>query len=274
MSDLTERIRGNLEPLSRKWWFYILLCLLFFIPSYGARGYDPRQSSALVEAVLRHPFIYSLSPVFLLLKVLPVLLMVLVLVFGNRFRTVLHAYVTLLLLAIAVFQNSASTERFGLAILTGNVALMTIVALSWLWETVSRKGDYSRPCPAPWKWPFFALAFFAFWFPANSVTAAPDFNPAYIVANESMVTACMVLPVVLAFLLLFFPHVNIVTFRVSAFVGALLGVVNIVTWFVLNPSMWWMGMLHIPLLTISILSFTLSFAARRVPPLPSAAQGS
>jgi hypothetical protein len=274
MSERTDRIQGNLELVSRKWWFYILLCLLFFIPSYGARGFDTRQSSALVEAVLRHPFIYSLSPVFPLLKLLPVLLMVLVVVFRNRFRMVLHAYVTLLLLAIAVFQNSASTERVGLAILTGNVALMTIAALSWLWETISRKGDYSRAYPTFWKWPFFALGFFAFWFPANSATAAPDFNPAYIAANESMVTACMVLPVVLAFLLLYFPRVNIVTFRVSAFVGTLLGVVNVVTWFVLNPSMWWMGVLHLPLLTISILSFTLSFTGRIASPPSAALQGS
>jgi hypothetical protein len=274
MSNKTDSIQQTLVRLSRKWWLYAVLCLFFFIPSYAARGYDPRQSSALVEAVLRRPFITALSPVYGVLKLLPVLLMVLVVVFRNRFRRAFHAYITLLLLAIALFQNSASTERFGFVVLAGNVVLMTIPTLAWLWETVSGNGDYSRTDPSLWKWPVFALAFFAFWFPVNSATVAPDFNPVYLVANESMVTYCMVTPVLLAFLLLYFPRINIVTFRVSAFIGIIFGAMNMVTWFVLNPSMWWMGVLHIPLLLISILCFTLSLAVPTGTIPRSAVQGS
>jgi hypothetical protein len=268
MSRRTDRLQVTLARLSGRWWLYLLLCVFFFVPSSAERGYDPRQSSALVEAVLRHPFIAALSPVYVLFKLVPVLLVVLVMVFGNRFRTAFHGYVTLLLLAIALFQNSASTERFGLVIIIGNVALMTIVALSWLWETVAQRGDYSRARPSPWKWPFFALAVFAFWFPVNSATVTPDFNLVSLAANESMLTYCMVTPVLLAFLLLYFPRVNIVTFRISAFVGLMFGVMNAITWFVLKPSMWWMGVLHLPLLLVSLLCFVLSLtppeaAARR-----------
>jgi hypothetical protein len=188
---------------------------------------------------------------------------VLIVVFRSRFRVVFHGYAALLLFAIALFQNSASTEQFGLVIIIGNVVLITIVALAWLWEAVARKGEYSRAAPSPWKWPFFALAFFAFWFPANSATAAPDFNPLSLVTNGSMVTYCMATPVLLAFLLLYFPHVNIVTFRLSAFVGLMFGGVNAITWFVLNPSMWWMGVLHVPLLLVSLLCFVLSLTVPR-----------
>jgi hypothetical protein len=267
MSRNTDRLQETLARLSGTWWIYLLLCAFLFVPSYAATGYDPRQSSALVEAVLRHPFLSVLSPVFFLLKLVPVLLMVLILVFRNRFRTVFHGYVALLLLAIAMFQNSASTERFGLVILLGNVVLIAIVALAWFWEAIARNGDYSRARPSPWKWPFFALAFFAFWFPANNATAAPDFNPVYLVANESMTTYCMATPVLLAFLLLYFPRVNIVTFRVSAFVGVIFGVMNTIAWFALTPSMWWMGVLHIPLLLVSLLCFVLSVAvpSRSIP---------
>jgi hypothetical protein len=261
MSSRTDHLHETLSRLSGRWWLYVLLCVFFFVPSYAAKGYDPRQSSALVEAVLRHPLISVLSPVYILLKLVPVLLMVLVVLFRNRFRTAFHGYVALLLLAIALFQNSASTERYGLAIILGNVVLMTIVALAWFWEAVARKGDYSRAEPSPWKWPFFALAFFAFWFPVNSATVTPDFKAVYLVANESMATYCMATPVLLAFLLLYFPRVNIVTFRISAFVGVMFGVTNAITWFVLDPSMWWMGVLHVPLLLVSLLCFVLSLTA-------------
>jgi hypothetical protein len=265
MSRRTDRFQETLSRLSGRWWLYVLLSVFFFVPSYAAKGYDPRQSSALVAAVLRHPLISVLSPVSILLKLVPVVLMVLVVVFRNRVRSAFHGYVALLLLAIALFQNSASTERYGLAIILGNVVLMIIVALAWLWETVARIGDYSRAEPSPWKWPFFALAFFAFWFPANSGTGSPDFNPLYLVANESMVTYCMATPVLLAFLLLFFPRVNLVTFRISAFVGTMFGVMNAISWFALDPSMWWMGVLHVPLLLVSLLCFVLSLTASSRP---------
>jgi hypothetical protein len=263
MSITTDRMHGALERLSRKWWAYALICLLFFIPSYAARGYDPRQFSALIESVLRRPFIYALSPLNIVFKLTPVLLMAAVLVLRNRARQIYHAYLTLLFLAIAVFQNSASTERYGLVVISGNVVLIVIVAFSWLWETVSRQTDYAVADPAPWKWPYFALALLAFWFPADSATAAPDFSVVRLAANESMMTYCMATPVVLAFLLLYFPRVNLVTMRVSAFIGVIFGVINTITWFVLDPSMWWMGVLHVPLLLISLLCFVLATTAAR-----------
>jgi hypothetical protein len=86
---------------------------------------------------------------------------------------------------------------------------MAIAAMAWLWETISRKGDYTMPEAALWKWPLFALTLFAFWFPVNSLTAAPEFNPVHFVANESMVTGCMLIPVILAVLLLYFPRGDI-----------------------------------------------------------------
>jgi len=96
----------------------------------------------------------------------------------------------------------------------------------------------------------------AFWFPVNSQTAAPEFNPVYFVANESMVTSCMLIPVILAVLLLYFPRVNPVTLRVTGFIGIIFGLINVLTWFVLNPGMWWMGVMHLPLLIVSSVGFT------------------
>jgi hypothetical protein len=70
----------------------------------------------------------------------------------------------------------------------------------------------------------------------------------------------MVTPVVLAILTIFYPRVNQSAIRVTSFIGIMFGVTNEVEWFFLNPSMWWMGIIHIPLISISIYAFAITFA--------------
>jgi hypothetical protein len=77
-------------------------------------------------------------------------------------------------------------------------------------------------------------------------------------ANDAGLTFCMMTPVVLAVLTLFHPTVNPAVLRVSSFVGMLLGAVNMIVWFGLESWGWWMGVLHIPLVVISIYAFVLS----------------
>jgi len=43
----------------------------------------------------------------------------------------------------------------------------------------------------------------------------------------------------------------------------IIGAMNILMWFVVIPSAWWMGVLHIPLLTISIYAFVLAYLRTR-----------
>lgn len=51
--------------------------------------------------------------------------------------------------------------------------------------------------------------------------------------------------------------------------GKFYGLLNLLTWFVLAPQSWWMGLLHIPLFTISLaLAITSWRQARRPGVLP------
>jgi len=68
----------------------------------------------------------------------------------------------------------------------------------------------------------------------------------------------MMTPVILAMMTLYHPAVNRAGLRVSSFVGMMLGAVNMIIWFVVMPSAWWMGVLHIPLLAISVYGFVLA----------------
>ncbi len=263
MADMSTGTSELLDRFTRKWWVYLLWLLIFFLPAYAAKGYDPRATTDLIEAVLRAPLIGAVSPVYFILKLLPIAFVVLLLAFGNRIRRTFYGYVTLLFLAIAAFQNSGFTERYGLVVITSNVVYMTIAALAWLQALITGRGDFGEADPTPWKWPFFALAVFAFWFPVNETSVTPDFKPMYLVSNDSMVTACMAIPVVLAILLLYYPKVGYATLRITGFVGVVLGGINMLNWFALKPAYWWMGVLHLPLLINSALCFILSFASGR-----------
>jgi hypothetical protein len=80
--------------------------------------------------------------------------------------------------------------------------------------------------------------------------------------NESGLTYCMVTPIILGLMILYSGGVNASTLAVAAWAGLLFGVTNALTWFVLAPASWWMGVVHLPLLTLSGYGVWLSRAPR------------
>jgi Na+/proline symporter len=70
---------------------------------------------------------------------------------------------------------------------------------------------------------------------------------------------CMMTPVYVRLLTLYWPKVNIATLRVTSLVGLIIGLYNMFANFAVNPSKrWWNGVLHIPLLVISLYGLILS----------------
>jgi len=64
----------------------------------------------------------------------------------------------------------------------------------------------------------------------------------------------------LTILTLYYPMVNIVTLRVTSLLGIIIGFWNMVVNFLFKPDiLWWNGVLHLPLVFISIYAFILSF---------------
>jgi len=88
----------------------------------------------------------------------------------------------------------------------------------------------------------------------------PDFIPVLFFTNESGLTFCMMTPLFLALLTLFHPKVNLATLRVNGLIGIIIGLYNMSVNFFINPAeLWWNGVLHIPLLSISLYAFVLSY---------------
>ncbi|MHC4337158.1 MAG: hypothetical protein ACYSTG_04310 [Planctomycetota bacterium] len=75
---------------------------------------------------------------------------------------------------------------------------------------------------------------------------------------------CLMTPVYAGLLTLYYPKVNMVTLRVTSLVGLSIGTANMFTNFLMRPSKnWWNGVLHIPLLVISLYGLIISL--RRPP---------
>ena len=252
----------RLELVTRRWWFLLIFILLgIIIPPIVAKGpIDPSEMSQIITYILANALINQWAPFYPLFKVIPIILVVGLILLGNRVSRLFSLYVGISYVLFAFLQNIAITDKYGFSMITGNVIGMLVVAVFWFGEVFFGENDFSpRKIPAIRYW-VVPLAFLSFWFPINLTSMRPDFNPAYLVNNSSGLTFCMMTTVYLAILALYYPTVNIPTLRVTSLLGIVIGFWNLVTDFLVQPDLlWWMGVLHIPLVIISIYTFILSF---------------
>jgi hypothetical protein len=262
-AETIERVQARLERITRRWWFFLLLILLQFVPPYTARECDWSEIGAVTGEILSRSFVFSTSalrPVLPLFKVLPVLLIALVLRLGARAARVFSLYVALNYALVAFLQSIAVTERYGLGVITINLIMFLLVALFWLWEAIARENDLAPQQRPLWKYWVVPLAAIAFWYPLDPETMMPDFNLAYLLTGVAGLTFCMMTPVYLALLTLYHPRINRATLRVTALVGLIIGFYNMLVNFGFAPeTMWWNGVLHIPLVILSLYALILSF---------------
>jgi len=251
---------GKLERITRKWWFFLLFVLLQFVPPYASKGYKfPEEWSSVIMHALSNAFIYSYSELYPVFKIVPIVLIVLVITFRNRVARLFSIYVAFSYILFTVGQNIAVTERYGVSICTVNLIMFPVVAGFWVWEAIVLQNDFS-PAKIPiWRYGVVPLALLAFWAPANPRAGMPDFNPAYLLINGAGMAFCMMTPVYVGLLTLYWPKVNIATLRVTSLVGLIIGLYNMGTNFLISPgTRWWNGVLHIPLLSISVYGLILS----------------
>jgi len=247
----------RLESLTQKWWFYLILLVLFFLPSYSSLPFDPRKTSDLITAVLSKPLIYSIPALMPLFKLLPVLLVLALVIWGDRLTRLFDLYAAMTILLFALFQNMARTHVFGFAVLTGNVMVYLLVSLIWFWEAGIKTNVLTFRRQSLWRYWVVPVAFLAFWFPVNPVSLGPEFSLAQLLNNSAGLTLCMMLPVYLAVLTLCYPTVNRPVLRITSFAGMITALLNVLQWFFLAFQPW-MGILHLPLLTISLYGWILS----------------
>lgn len=241
-------------------WFYLLLIVIGFVPSFTQETLPPIETTNVIKQVLQHPMAYDFEWLFAIAKLVLIMLFIGPLILKNSYRRIYPAGVGMLLGVITVFQNVSFDTDYGMAVLVGNVLIQTTVLSCWIYETIRPKNNFAKIEVKWWNIVMLILAFIAFWMPAREGIAS--FQVKDIFFNEAGVTFCMVIPVLLSSIMLFGKTINVQAVRVTSFVGLYFGVMNMLTWFVLDKVYWWMGVLHLPLLINSCIAFIISLKIR------------
>jgi hypothetical protein len=248
-----------IKAVAPQWWFLLLILLPQFIPSYASHGYKLLEWGKVNSYILTHPIKPNLTGLLPAFQIIPLILLVAIFLAGKRLTRIFSFYVALSYTLIAFLQSISISDRYGFAVLTANMITFLILAGLWLWETLFPKNVFDLQKKPAWKyWPIL-LALLAFWFPVNPHTLMPDFDPVYVLTSGTGLSFCMVTPLYLAILVIFFPHVNKPVLIATGLIGVVMSLGNFVLEFVMIPSYWWIGVLHFPLFILSSYSLVLSF---------------
>lgn len=259
-----ESIQKKLELITSKWWFYLIFILIqIIIPPYASKGFYWSEIGLITGEILSNAIVYSYTSLFPIFKIIPIILIVFLIIFRNRVTRIFSMYVAITYVLFAFLQSIAYTEKYGVGIITLNLIMFLIVAIFWFWEGIIQKNDFTPRKRSYWKYWVIPFTIFAFWYPVNPVSMIPDFHPIYLFTNSAGLAFCLMTPVYLSILTLYFPKVNIATMRVTSLVGLIIGFYNMwVNFFISPETLWWNGVLHIPLFTISIYALVLSIKNR------------
>ncbi|MFC1661999.1 hypothetical protein ACFL3S_11215 [Gemmatimonadota bacterium] len=264
-SGSVRSFQATLDAATARWWFFFgFLVLQGVAVPFASRNFHLSRWADICREALSGAFVYKewMQPTYPLFKVIPVVLIALVILGGNRYRRVFAAYVAFSYFLFAVGQNVAISETFGLCILTVNIVMFSLVGLFWIWEAVAQQNDFSKITRSPCRYWVLAPALLAFWLPAKD--GGPYFDPLLLLTSGAGLGFCLMTPVYIALLSLYHPSLNVATLRVTSTVGLILGFYNMLfTWGMAFRTAWWGGVLHLPLVILSVYGLALSFSATR-----------
>jgi hypothetical protein len=251
---MNNRVRAQHFMLSalRQWWFLGLLLLPELLPPYSSHGYALHEWSTVNAFIITHPVKWISSGLFPIFQVIPLGLLIAVFAVRQKVSRLFNIYVAISYVLVAFLQSISISQTWGTAVCTGNLITFLILAGLWFHEAVHPQNRLDLHRDSVWKyWPL-VLALFAFWEPIDPRTLTPDFNPVYLFTSGSGLSFCLVTPLYLAILILSFPHVNKPLFACTGFIGLFMGISNLVLEFIIIPAYWWIGILHFPLVILSM----------------------
>jgi hypothetical protein len=223
------------------------------LPAYAQIKYNSVDTPKVIAAVMAHPLINSINWVLPLTKLL-LLTAVLMPLLSSKFSgRILIGYYVLILLVVSILQNMSFTKDYGFVWLISNTLVEFVVLAFCFYDVVMNRTIIVKENLNKNRLWVVALMLLSFLMPyavnsKNVVYPALSLN---IFLNEAGVTYCMITPVIIGMLLLFSKGVYKPTLSIVSYVGFIFGLLNMMTWFIMQPENWWMGVLHLPLLILS-----------------------
>ena len=228
----------------------VVLLICSFIPVFATSPFPQQDSSLVIKEVLMKTSVAYLwlSPI---VHVATVVLLIAMYFYGSRVGRIVDAFFAILFLFIAFSNHIAVTETYGLAVVAGNLIPILIVGLLWIWEVYRPQNNYVFERLPAWRYWVLPFAFLAFWSPIDA-QLNPDFNPLLLLNSSFGVMYCPTTPVIIAVLTLIYPRVNTIVLRATSFVGLIVGLFNLMSYFIMPGYTLWNLVLHTPLIFISL----------------------
>ncbi len=239
----------------------LLICS--FLPVYAASPFPQQDSSLVIKEVLMKTSVSYLW-LSLIIHIITVGLLVALYFYGHRIGRVTDAFFAILFLFVALSNHIAITGTYGLAVVTGNLVPILIVGLLWVWEVYNPKNNYVFERFPAWRYWVLPFAFLAFWSPINA-QLNPDFSPLLLLNSSFGVMYCPTTPVIIALLTLIYPRVSTTVLRATSFVGLIVGLFNVMSYFIMPGYTLWNLVLHTPLVLISLYGLLLPNIVKKVP---------
>ena len=246
-----------MEKFIYKKWFKILLVLVMFCPLITEQKYNPQYTTNVIGSVLEHPYINNIGVGLIITKIILLVVCLLPLLMKEKSCKYILGYYGVILLFVGLFQNMSNTE-YGFTFIIGNMIVQYIVSICCFNDVIKSKSKISKEDlnkKALWIIPLMILAFLMPYIIENN-KIIPSISTIF--TNEAGVTYCMITPVIIGMLILFSKNIDKATINIISFVGLSFGIFNMMTWFGFNIKDWWMGILHLPLLIISIYGLRIS----------------
>jgi hypothetical protein len=267
----SNKNRGFFETVTARWWFLVLIPLIFFFspPYLQKNGYPLSDFSKWYETIgeiSSKNFTGFFAPYSPIMNLLAIAVIILIFVLKNKFSRVFSIYIAIMMVFYVITQNTSYTEENGIGIVTCSYIILPILSGIWIWEAFAQKNNFNKaPKLNIWTISAFCAALFAFWNPINQETLMPDFNPVYLLTNGGNSMFCTMTPMFIAVMFFFYPSVNTAALRVTGIIGASIGFIQVVMHLILMvKTNWWIGVIHIPVFSLSIAAIIVSFKADRI----------
>lgn len=257
---------NRLAKVSRKWWFFLILLLAqpILIP-FASKNFSYENIGDIIYTTLRNAIQTEVESYNLYFQAFSLLMLLLLLVLKNKMKVVFNLYIAVSYTAFAFIQNIAVTQKYGISIVTVNLVMFLLVAYVWIREAVVQKNNYDFS-NFRWKYLWMILfSLFAYVFPF-APNGSLDWNPLNFFFRNSATAFCLMTPLFLTILTLNLPRINLVAYRITAIIGVIMGLYNMQAF--LNPYTLFLGIAHIPLLTVSLYCAILSYKQKEDTPTP------
>lgn len=252
-------MKTRLVLLVKSWWFLGMFLLFQIIPPYTSTGYALMDWGKVNAFILMHPIKSVLNGFFPLFKILPVVVILYLVLRAKWAARLFNGYIAMMLLIFSVIQSVSISEPYGFSICLANVFTFAALAILWIWPAKLNQMDDSHPTFSAWKWVLLGLAILSFWEPVDVQTLTLSFNPVLLVTSGAGLSFCMLMPLFLSVSILYYPRVNRIAFLSTSFIGFWMGLGNFLLEFILYPQYGWIGVLHIPLVVVSISGLVLEY---------------